>query len=206
MRLIIVRHGETEENVKEMIQGHIHGKLTKKGIAQAKRLALRLKKEKIDAIFSSDLARAMDTVKEIAKFHDVKVNFTRKLRERSHGIFEGVTRKEFQKIREKRGYIISEFKPELGESYIEVRKRAKKFLDSLYKKYRGKTVLLMSHGGFNKVLLSIVMKKPLEESMDMKQGNTCVNIVEVGEKNRVHLINDTKHLRRKEQGPSDKRY
>jgi len=57
MRLILVRHGETEENVAKITQGHMPSKLTKQGIEQAKKLALRLKDEKIDKIFVSDLKR-----------------------------------------------------------------------------------------------------------------------------------------------------
>lgn len=72
MKLIIVRHGETEENASEIIQGHSLGKLSKKGIEQSKKLALRLKGEKIDMIFSSDLERAKDTIKEVARFHKVQ--------------------------------------------------------------------------------------------------------------------------------------
>ena len=65
MRLILTRHGETEDNVKEILQGQAGGKLTAKGIEQAKKLALRLKKEKIDKIYVSDLKRAVDTAKEL---------------------------------------------------------------------------------------------------------------------------------------------
>ena len=67
MKLIIARHGETEENKKGILQGHLPGKLTELGIEQSKKLALRLKNEKIDAIYSSDLARASNTAKEIIK-------------------------------------------------------------------------------------------------------------------------------------------
>ena len=48
MRLILTRHGETEENVADIIQGHLPGKLSEKGIAQVKKVAKRLKDEKID--------------------------------------------------------------------------------------------------------------------------------------------------------------
>ncbi|MEJ2267962.1 MAG: histidine phosphatase family protein [Nanoarchaeota archaeon] len=83
MKLIIVRHGETEENLKKIWQGHLQGKLTKKGIEQAKKLANRLKDEKLDVIFSSDLDRASDTAKEIAKFHsEVPIYLVEDLRER----------------------------------------------------------------------------------------------------------------------------
>ena len=69
MKLILVRHGETEGNVKQIIQGQTHGKLTKKGIKQAKLLARRLKNEKIDVVFSSDLQRAKNTTKQILNHH-----------------------------------------------------------------------------------------------------------------------------------------
>ena len=68
MRLILTRHGQTEENVKRILQGHMPGKLTPLGIEQAKKLASRLKDENIDAIYSSDLARTTDTTKEMDLF------------------------------------------------------------------------------------------------------------------------------------------
>ncbi len=81
MRLILVRHWETEENKRREVQGHKHGKLSSLGIKQAKRVAQRLKKEKINFIFSSDLARASDTAKEIHKFHPkTPIKFVKELR------------------------------------------------------------------------------------------------------------------------------
>ena len=61
MKLIIVRHGETVGNATEIIEGHLPGKLSQKGIEQAKKLASRLKDEPIDHIFCSDLTRAIET-------------------------------------------------------------------------------------------------------------------------------------------------
>ena len=72
MRIILVRHGETEDNKKRIIQGHLPGKLSDKGIEQARKVANRLKNEKVDYIFSSDLDRAKSTAEEIAKFHQEK--------------------------------------------------------------------------------------------------------------------------------------
>jgi probable phosphoglycerate mutase len=90
MKIILTRHGETIENRMGIAQGHLPGKLTEKGIGQAKKLALRLKDEKFDAIYSSDLARAADTAKEIIKFHpNVNAHFVKELRERNIGEFEG---------------------------------------------------------------------------------------------------------------------
>ena len=86
MKLIITRHGETEENKAGIIMGHLHGTLSENGKEQAKKVALRLKEEKIDAIYSSDLARSSDTAKEIAKYHPkTPLIFAKDLREKYLG-------------------------------------------------------------------------------------------------------------------------
>ena len=96
MKLIITRHGETEENKADIMQGHLPGRLSLVGRKQAKKVALRLKNEKIDFIFSSDLTRASDTAKEIAKFHPkTPITFVKELRERNLGEFQGKKKNEF---------------------------------------------------------------------------------------------------------------
>ncbi len=197
MKLFLVRHGETEDNVQKILQGHKGGKLTKEGLEQAKKLALRLKNEKIDAIFSSDLKRCKDTTEEIAKFHNGPVYYRHDLRERLSGIFEGRPSEEMRKAREMEGKKRHEFKPENGENYIEVSERASKFLRFLLEKYKNKTVLICSHGGFNKVLLGIIMEKPLDEStFELEQNNCCINLIEIksGQKYEICLLNNTEHL------------
>jgi len=85
MRIILTRHGQTEENLQGILQGHLQGKLSQLGKEQARKLALRLKDEKIDYIYSSDLARAADTAKEIAKYHpDTPIKFVKDMREPYH--------------------------------------------------------------------------------------------------------------------------
>jgi broad specificity phosphatase PhoE len=69
MRLIIIRHGETNDNANGICQGQNDSPLSENGIAQAKSLALRFKDRKIDAVYSSDLQRAANTALEILKFH-----------------------------------------------------------------------------------------------------------------------------------------
>ena len=68
MKIFLVRHGETIENSKGIIQSFFEGKLSPLGEYQSEQLALRLKNEKIDKIFSSDLKRAVDTAKYILKY------------------------------------------------------------------------------------------------------------------------------------------
>ncbi|MDO8740608.1 MAG: histidine phosphatase family protein [Candidatus Woesearchaeota archaeon] len=196
MKLIIIRHGETEDNVKGLLQGHKHGKLTKTGIEQARKLAFRLKDEEIDAIYSSDLQRAKDTTEEIAKFHKVPIHYTSELREQHLGIFEGKPKDELRKTRGKRGLLVTEFKPKGGESLAELKERAQRFLNMLFKMHTKETILISSHAAFIMMLLGIILNKSIEEAFKLGQSNACVNIIEIKEnsKHKVHAINCIKHL------------
>jgi len=196
LKLILVRHGQTEGNAAGIHQGQIHGKLSAKGIAQAKKLALRLKDEKIDAIFTSDLARASDTVAEVAKYHNVKVIPCKEIRERTSGVFDGVTREEYHAAVKASGKSRVEFRPENGENYVDLRERVKKFLGLLMRDYDEKTVLVCSHWGVNVVILGLAMNKTLEESVEtFKQENTCVNVIEFSKgETAVRVLNCAKHL------------
>lgn len=189
MKLIITRHGETEENKKGILQGHLPGKLTKLGITQAKKLAERLKEEKIDIIYSSDLARASDTAKEIAKFHpDAKLFFVQELREKDQGSLSG------KFIRE-----IDWNKPRDTEKKESMLKRAKIILEKAYKQCKGQTVLFVSHGGLITILISLLINKPLETVKKMDHPvNTAVSIFEIKDDNnhKIIIINCDKHLKR----------
>jgi broad specificity phosphatase PhoE len=185
MKLILIRHGETIENIRGILQGHLPGKLSKNGIEQAKRLALRLEKEKIDAIYSSDLARAADTAKEIAKFHQgIPIKFAKELRERN-------LKEDSGKKKEERQFSSDSDHYESGES---MKKRAKKILDKAYKKYSKGTVLFVAHNGINNMLLRIILHKQDDKWENLK--NTSVSIFEINEdkNNKIHLLNCVKHL------------
>lgn len=187
MKLIITRHGETEENKLGMLQGHLPGKLTKEGIEQAKKLALRLKNEKIDAIYSSDLARASDTAKEIAKFHpDAKLFFAQELREKDQGSLTGKLMKD-----------IDWSKPRDTEKSESMTKRAKIIFEKAYKKYKEQTAVFVSHGGLINVLTSLITNKSLEDIKKMNSPkNTAVSIFEIKEdkNHEIIVLNCDKHL------------
>ena len=130
MRLIIVRHGETEGNIKRIIQGHMQEPLDEAGIQQAKRVAERLKTEKIDAIYSSDLKRARMTAEEIIKHYpDVPVHFVKELRERDYGTATGKTRDEVRRYREAHNLPKYDYTPEGAESFQDMKDRLMAFLE-----------------------------------------------------------------------------
>ena len=90
--LLLVRHGETVDNVRQIMQGQTQGELTPNGIEQARALAAELKDTPIDVFVSSDLKRAFDTCVILAAAHGVSPDIivqTKLLRERDWGSFTG---------------------------------------------------------------------------------------------------------------------
>ena len=95
-RLVFVaRHGETDWNTAGRWQGHTDVPLNENGRAQAKALALRLRGSRLAGVVASDLSRAHETARIVAAELGVTVAYVeRELRERSFGVFEGLTRAE----------------------------------------------------------------------------------------------------------------
>ncbi len=196
MKLIITRHGYTEENEAGIFQGHLPGKLTEEGIEQAKKLALRLKDEHIDYIYSSDLARGADTAKEIAKFHpNTPIEFTTELRERNLGEFQG--KKKSDLGFDNKSFKVTHIQPKNGETMEQLFDRAKAFLDKIIPKHKDGTVVLVGHNGINKSLMAVIMGKDYTGIDDIEnQHNTGVNIFEIDEdrNHKIHILNDVSHL------------
>lgn len=179
-----------------IIQGHLPGKLSADGIEQAKKVAFRLKDEKIDAIFSSDLARASDTAKEIAKYHpDTPIKFVKDLRERNLGEFQG--KKKSDLGWDVKDYKATSLEPKKGETLENLYLRAESFLHKIISKYHKDTVLLVGHNGINKALIAVITGKKHEEIQSIdNQHNTSVNIFEIDESKNHKLLsfNCIKHL------------
>lgn len=157
----IIRHGQTEWNLKKIIQGHKDSPLTEIGINLAKQHAENLKNIQFDAIFSSDSLRAKQTADIIALERNMAVKTTRLLRERSFGKYEGrnldiftnelkqlVERFERLSDREKKKH-----KYPTMESDKQVISRFITFLREIAATYPGKTVLTVSHSGTISLLL-----------------------------------------------------
>ena len=153
MHLILARHGETVENREGIIQGQMQNSLSELGIEQGEKLALRLKHEKIDYIYSSDLVRASNTAKAIAKYHpNTPVLTDKNLRERDVGPYTG-----------KKVNIVWTDLPPGVEDNQSMMKRIKKFLDSVYEHHPNSTVLVVGHEGINKTIECAICGKPATE-------------------------------------------
>jgi len=187
MKLFLTRHGETIENRKGILQGQKIGTLSKKGIKQAKKLALRLKDKKIDAIYSSDLARAKNTAKEILVFHPkTRLHLSKNLRERYLGKYAG----------KKASALDWTNRPKEIETRAEIAKRVKKVLDKAYTAHPNGTVLFVGHIGTNKSIVRMLFGKARNGTRRKSQPNASISVFEIveGKKTIRNLKNCTKHL------------
>src|SRR5665648_4598 len=200
-RIILTRHGQTLWNVEGRVQGSLDSALTEKGILQARSLALRLRSEGIDHIYSSDSLRAIATAEEISCGLGLKTISTNPaLREFGFGKWEGLI---WQDIREANADVfkIWDSEPHLvtapgGENMGLVMNRAWNFLQQVVNSHSDETVCLVTHG----ITLTMLVTKALgfevhEWGKTPWQHNTALNIFEVvGEQWIPKLIGDCKHL------------
>lgn len=158
--LILVRHGETVDNVNHIMQGQTQGQLTAQGLLQAHRLAESLRSEPIDVFVSSDLKRSVDTCRVVAEAHGKDVVTTPLLRERDWGSFTG-------------RYIPSlkgETWPDDIESLEALKHRARLFMQFITDNYPGLTVLAVGHGIINKAIQAVYYDKPMNEIPRMENA------------------------------------
>lgn len=155
--IYFVRHGQTDWNVKSIIQGHSDIPLNENGEAQAKKVAEKMTNVKFDAVFSSDLIRAKRTAEIIVLEKKLAVKTTEALRERFFGKFEGKDWHQYDreiitllKKYRKTGYDNKKAIMETDSSMIA---RVITFLREIAVAYAGKTVLMVSHGGLMRALL-----------------------------------------------------
>ncbi len=155
MNIYIIRHGETEDNKRNICQGQTHGALTELGKQQALEVANKIRFEQIHAIFSSDLHRAKQTTEIIfGSRKDVEITFDKRLRERHFGALQG-----------KQLTTISDYCKEMddAETIANLRARVNEFLLSIKKEYDNKNVALVSHGITIKMICSICSGEKFED-------------------------------------------
>lgn len=164
IKLYIVRHGETADNVNKIMQGQTDGNLTEKGRKQAQEIRNRMSTEKIDIFMSSDLKRSVDTCRIIAEPHGKDVITTPLLRERDWGGFTGM--------------YIPDLKdaawPDDIETIDSLMSRAGKFLEYVREKYPGCTVLAVGHGIINKAVQAVFYNKPMKDIPRMENAEVRI--------------------------------
>ena len=155
--ILLVRHGETFDNARQIMQGQTQGCLNETGREQARQVAQRLAQEPVDVVVASDLQRAVQTAEIIAESHGLTVVTTPLLRERDWGGFTG------RFIPDLKG----EVWPDDIESEEALLMRARSFILYITATYPGKKVVAVGHGIINKAILAVYANCTMREVQRM---------------------------------------
>jgi probable phosphoglycerate mutase len=177
--------------------------LSPRGRKQASATAAALKKDSLTAIYSSDLARAIETARPLATLTGLPINSTEAFRERSVGVMEGLT---FEDAAQKHpaeyaALLRRDFDHVLngGESYRQLLDRARNKLDEVIAKHRGGRIAVFSHTGTICILalhLMGALDAPELKPVWISSGNCGITRFELRPDGfvRVLTVNDTSHL------------
>jgi len=201
--VIIIRHGQSRGNAEGRFGGHTDTPLSPRGHKQAQATATALASEKFDAIYSSDLPRAIATAKPLAKLTGAPLKTTDALRERSVGVMEGLTFEEAaeQHPEQYQALLRRDFEHVLlgGESYRQTLDRASRKLDEAIAEHRGGRIALFAHTGTICILILHLMgalDAPELKPVWIATANCGIARFDLRTDGfvRVLALNDTRHL------------
>ena len=200
IRLMLVRHGVTEWNVTQRIQGQSDTHLAPDGVHQARMLTIHFPFDTVDAIYSSDLHRAMTTAEVIASRYNLEVIPVKEFREINFGSWEGKT---FEDIAKEYPADFKKFflQPDMlmikgGETFAELQNRAMTMLKRIvHDSGDNKHIVIVMHGAIIRTIIAAILDMPLRKMWAIKQQNTAVNILRIDDgAYSIELLNDTHHL------------
>ena len=197
-RIFLIRHGETEWNKIGRLQGHSDVKLSPEGIRQAQLLAEHAPFRTFDAIYSSDLSRAVNTAKILAaKFH-LRIVEERGLREVNFGEWEGKAISELAENFPDFGKFFTnpdKVHPPGGETFLECQARVMNALDEIIAEHENQKIVVVSHGAAIRLIICAVLDIRIRKMWSISQYNMALNVLTYEEGNfLVELVNSTLHL------------
>lgn len=137
---------------------------------------------RLSAVYCSDLGRAIQSAEIVAEPYGLKATVVKDLRERSFGIWEGMT---FSEIKERYPVEFESWaadpvkhSPMEGESTVAVRDRVISAMDGILHRHDGDSIAVIAHGGVNRVILCHILEIPLENIFRIEQDFGVVNIIE----------------------------
>ena len=205
MRLLLVRHGQTAWNAEQRYQGQIDIPLDDIGRRQAAAVGERLRHERIDIVYASDLARAHDTAAAIIAHHDLTIQPEIRLRELGFGVWEGLTRAEIaaQHAESWQAYQTDPHNTVIdgAEGMPRGLARVGAAMDDLLARHRDQpdvdTLLIVSHGGTLRLMVAHLLGLDIEHARLFRFANCSLTEITIGEQ-RTYLVtaNERCHLRK----------
>ena len=199
-RLFLIRHAEAEGNIYRRAHGWYDGLVSPKGVRQIAALSERFRGERIDAMYSSDLKRTVQTAGAVTRYRDLPIRTDPRLREQKLGIWEDVPFGNLDYDSPEQMYNFNNdpacWRVEGAEPYAELRRRMRGALTEIAARHDGGTVAVVSHGMAIRAFLADVLAIPSKEINRVPHGdNTAVSLLEYENGAfRTVYVNDASHL------------
>lgn len=195
--LILVRHGETEDNVNGIAQGWSDSPLTDRGRQQVARLARRLRRLEPSSVWSSTLPRAIATAEAIATELGLELTMLDDLREMNCGRWEGQSFRDVR-VQDREHYERWRSDPSVpcpgGESFRDVTERMRRAVDTILEREGPGRPVVVSHGTAIRLVTCDLVGFPIEGSYKLLQDNTAINVLDRrGDQFLLRTWNDSSH-------------
>jgi probable phosphoglycerate mutase len=203
--VLLIRHGQSLGNAEGRFGGHTDTRLSPRGLEQAFATAQALAAEHLDAIYSSDLARAIETATPLAELAGIEIQPAEAFRERSVGVMEGLTFEEAaaQYPEQYAALLRRDFEHVLlgGESYRQTLDRASRKLDEIIEEHKAGRIAIVTHTGTICILalhLMGALDAPELKAVWIASSNCGISRFDLRDDGfvRVTTINDTRHLQK----------
>jgi len=181
-RIYLIRHGQVEGHEERRYNGQTDVTLTDLGVEQYHQLENRLSDSHISACYSSDLLRCRTGADIICEQFGIQPVHRRELRELNIGIWEGLTWQEIQsrwpEEWQARLEDLVQYRVEQGENLLDLEARVMPLVREVLSRHREEEILLVGHGGVNRIILLSAIGAPLKAMFNIEQNYGCLNIID----------------------------
>lgn len=192
----MVRHGATLWNASRRFQGATDVALSEQGRRQAEAIAGRLAVEGVECVYSSDLSRALDTARAVARAHGLEVVADARLREFSFGAWEGLTWDEIvatdERLRDAAPTAAKHYTPAGGETFAGVTERVGAFFEAVRIGPHRRVVAVTHAGPLHAALAALKLDGEALGVSFSPGGITRIAMTDDGA--RLISLNDVRHL------------
>lgn len=179
-RIHLIRHGEVE--TPHCYNGHRDVALSPRGVEQYHQLKPRLNPDRITACYTSDLSRTVRGGEILGAYLGVAPVKVPELRELNCGAWQGLSVPEIQATRpgewESRLTDLANFRAPGGESVSDLAARVLPAIARIVEQHRGEEVLVVAHGGVNRVILMDAIGAPVSSMFSIEQRYCCMNLID----------------------------
>lgn len=181
-RIYLIRHGQVAGFDQPRYNGQTDVELTDYGVEQYHCLKERLSDNKISACYTSDLSRCTTGAGIVCEAFGIEPTPRQELRELNIGIWEGMTWQEIRSVWpegwQARLDDLVNYRVPQGENLLDVESRVMPVINEVVQRHKGQEVLVVGHGGVNRIILLNAIGAPLAGMFNIEQNYGCLNIID----------------------------